>query len=407
MDPLAARRVLLGVGGSIAAYKACELVRALKSAGASVRVAPTRAAARFVTPLTFEALSEQPCLVDPLQMEGGRIPHVEEAHAADLFVVAPASADLFAKLAHGFGDEALLSTFLSYRGPVVIAPAMETQMWEHPATQANVRLLVERGALLVGPEEGPLASGRTGRGRLAALDEILEACRRALSPQDLSGRHVLVTAGPTVEDVDPVRHLTNRSSGKMGAALARVAHRRGARVTLVHGPIQAEVPRGEAISAVPVQSALEMHRAVLKAVDAGDVDVAILCAAVADYRPAFPAERKIKKEAGGLEAIPLVRNPDILAELGERRERPFLVGFAAETHDIEAHAREKLRRKGCDLLCANDVSRPGQGFGADENAVTMFFATGEVKALPLMPKEDVAASILDAIVARLKGGRSR
>lgn len=401
MEPLRDRHVLVGVSGSISAYKACELVRELRAAGATVRVLPTKSAQAFVTPLTFEALSGMPCLTDALQMAEGRIPHVEEAYRADLFVVCPASADVMAKMAHGFADEALLSTLLSYTGPLVVAPAMETHMWEHPATQANLVALQARGARVVGPDEGPLASGRSGRGRLAPVARVVEACREAVSEPDLAGRHVLVTAGPTVEDVDPVRYLTNRSSGKMGAALARVAHRRGARVTLVHGPLEVPVPEGDQLTAVPVRSAEDMHRAVMAAVDTGDVDAAILCAAVADYRPAAVAERKLKKERGELTAIPLAKNPDILRDLGARSARPFLVGFAAETDDVEANAREKLTRKRADVIAANDVSRADSGFGADTNRVVLLFQDGREEHLAPMPKDDVAGHILDAVRAGL------
>lgn len=403
MDPLTNTRILLGVTGSVACYRSLDVVRGLRQAGASVRVLPTQAALAFVTEMAFEAVSGEPCLTTALQMERGQIPHVEEAHRASLFAVCPASADSLAKLAHGLADEALYSTFLSYRGPWVVAPAMETHMWEHVATQANVRLLAERGALILGPDEGPLASGRVGKGRLVPADEIIEGCRAALTPKDLAGRHILITAGPTVEDIDPVRFLTNRSSGKMGVALAQVAARRGARVTLVHGPLRVPTPRMAGLSCIPVRSAQDMYDAVHRQVQNDNVDAAILCAAVADFRPRERAEQKLKKDRGTFDALTLERNPDILSSLGALEKRPLLMGFAAETEEVQQNALAKLRRKNADWIAANDVSASGSGFGVDTNAVWVAFRDGRTEAIETLPKEAVAQRLVDLIAAALRG----
>lgn len=400
MEPLQGKHVLLGVSGSIAAYKACELARQLVAEGARVRVAPTRSATRFVTPLTFEALTGTPCLEGVLDMEDGRIPHVEEAYDADLVIVAPATANLIAKMAHGMADEALLATLLSVRSPVVIAPAMETRMWRHPATQENVEVLRSRGAIIVEPDDGKLASGREGEGRLATLERILEAGRRALTEPDLERRHIIITAGPTAEDIDPVRYLTNRSSGRMGFALATAASRRGALVTLVHGLTAAPLPTGQGIELVPVRSAQEMHDAVMAALDERRVDAAILAAAVADFRPVGVKTEKIKKDEGAL-ALSFERTPDILAEVGRREDRPVLVGFAAETRDVAANARKKLEEKRCDLICANDVSAPGVGFDSEDNHLVLHRRQGEPLDLGRGSKLALANRVLDAVVELL------
>lgn len=405
MDRLAGKHILVGVGGSVAAYRACDLVRRLRELGATVRVAPTRGAAAFVTPMTFEALSGAPCLGGVLEMERGKIPHIEEAYIADAAVIAPASADLIARMAQGMADEALLATLLSFRGPLLIAPAMETRMWDHAATQDNVRTLRARGAWCVGPVDGPLASGRSGKGRLAPIDDIVEHLVHALAPKDLEGKRLLVTAGPTVEDIDPVRYLTNRSSGKMGVALARAAALRGARVDLVHGPLRVEVPRTPGIVAAPVRSATEMLDAALSLVHAADA--ALLCAAVADARPATYVGKKLKKTKGELEAIALMPTADILAALGAhplRQQRRFvLVGFAAETEDVARSAHDKLRRKGCDLVCANDVAEAGSGFDVETNRILIVRRDGSEEWLASMSKRAAADRILDEVVPLLGG----
>lgn len=404
MEPLQGKHVVLGVSGSIAAYKACELARQLVAESARVRVAPTRSATRFVTPLTFEALTGTPCLEDVLDMEDGRIPHIEEAYAADLVMVAPATANFIAKMAHGMADEALLATLLSVRAPVVIAPAMETRMWRHPATQENVELLRSRGAIIVEPDEGKLASGREGEGRLATVERIVEAGRRALTEPDLERRHIIITAGPTAEDIDPVRYLTNRSSGRMGFALATAASRRGALVTLVHGPTSAPLPTGQGIELVPVRSAQQMHDAVMEVLEERRVDAAILSAAVADFRPEGVKTEKIKKDEGGLE-LSFERTPDILAAVGRREDRPVLVGFAAETSDVAANARKKLEEKRCDLICANDVSAPGVGFDSEDNHLVLHRREGEPTDLGRGSKLSLAHRVLDAVV-ELLGARA-
>ena len=402
--PLQGKSVLLGVGASIAAYRACDLIRALRRLGARVRVAPTKSATQFVTPLTFEALSAERCLGDALSLsgDGGHIEHVEAAYESDLALIAPATADLLAKMAHGFADEGLLATLLSYAGPLVVAPAMESQMWAHPATQQNVEVLLARGANFVGPSSGALASGREGVGRLAPVDAIVEAACAALSEQDLAGKRVLVTAGPTAEDIDPVRFLTNRSTGKMGVALARAAAWRGAEVQLVHGPLRCELPALPGLSAVEVRSAAQLSDAVKAQVD--NVDIAIFSAAVADFRPVERAAHKRKKEDGMAQLV-LERTCDVLAQTGARRQKrgsalPLLVGFAAETRDVVAEARRKLERKGCDFICANDVSTAEAGFGANENRVTLVSQRGD-EVLPLMPKDALAHVILDRVRAAL------
>lgn len=401
--PLQGKRVLVGVGGSIAAYRACDLVRRLRELGATVRVAPSKSACAFVTPLTFEALSGAPCLSGLLDMDNGRIAHIEEAYAADAVILAPATANLMAKLAHGLADEALLATMLSFIGPIVIAPAMETRMWMHPATQANVALLQARGASFVGPVAGALASGRSGVGRLAHVDDVIDALLSALSPKDLTGTRIVITAGPTIEDIDPVRYLTNRSSGKMGVALARAAARRGARVDLVHGPLKIAVPAAPLLLAHPVRSAREMCEMTLAL--AGPADAMLLCAAVADARPANVARRKLKKTKGELASIALEPTEDILATLGAQRggpgERPLLVGFAAETSSVEKHARDKLARKRVDLMCANDVSEPGSGFDVDTNRVILLGRSGRRLVLGPASKVAIADGILDEVVALL------
>lgn len=403
MQRLAGQHVVVGVGGSVAAYRACDVIRRLRELGATLRVAPTRGAQAFITPLTLEALSGAPCLLTSLDIEHGRIPHVEEGHRAHCVVVAPASADLLAKMATGFADEALLSLLLSFRGPLVLAPAMETHMWEHPATQENVRILRARGALCIGPVEGPLASGRNGSGRLAHVDDIVEGVVAACTKKDLTGRRIVVTAGPTVEDIDPVRFLTNRSSGKMGVLVAREAALRGAQVELVHGPLKSHVPSTPGLVCHPVRSAEQMRAATLAIVDSSrSVDAAILAAAVADSTPQTVAVRKLKKSEGGLVAIDLTPTVDILASLGSRSDRAFaLIGFAAETHDVERYAEDKRVRKNCDLIVGNDVSAPDSGFDVDTNRIYLARAHGSAW-LPLASKEAVAQRVIDELRALLR-----
>jgi phosphopantothenoylcysteine decarboxylase / phosphopantothenate---cysteine ligase len=395
---LEGKRILLGVTGSIAAYKAVELLRLLTKRGATVQVAMTEAATKFVAPLTFETLSRQEVLLDMWSLAySHRIGHVEATQRADLLLVAPATAQTIGRLALGLADDFLSCIYLASRCPTLVAPAMDCDMFEHPALQANLATLRARGVHIVEPALGPLASGLSGRGRLADLEVILAAVERLLvGPRDLSGRVVLVTAGPTREPVDPVRYLSNRSSGKMGYAIAEAAAARGATVILVSGPTALPPPAG--VDLVPVETAQQMHDAVLAKLPLAGV--VIKAAAVADYRPRRVAGQKIKK-AEGLPEIVLEPTPDILAEVGRRKEQRILVGFAAETQDLVANGRKKLKEKRLDLLVANDVSQPGAGFDADTNIVKILDAAGGVEELPLLSKRDVARRILDRVAALL------
>jgi phosphopantothenoylcysteine decarboxylase/phosphopantothenate--cysteine ligase len=398
ISDLEGKRILLGVTGSIAAYKAVELLRRLTKRGATVQVAMTEAATKFVAPLTFETLSRQEVLLDMWSLAySHRIGHVEATQRADLLLVAPATAQTIGRLALGLADDFLSCIYLAGRCPTLVAPAMDCDMFEHPALQANLATLRARGVHIVEPDLGPLASGLSGRGRLADLEVILAAVERLLvAARDLSGRVVLVTAGPTREPVDPVRYLSNRSSGKMGYAIAEVAAARGATVILVSGPTALPPPAG--VDLVPVETAQQMHDAVLAKLPLADV--VIKAAAVADYRPRRVAGQKIKK-AEGLPEIVLEPTPDILAEVSRRKEQRILVGFAAETQDLVANGRKKLKEKHLDLLVANDVSQPGAGFDADTNIVKILDAAGGVEELPLLPKRDVARRILDRVASLL------
>jgi len=399
------RTVVLCVGGGIAAYKACELARLVVKGRGVVRVAMTPAATRFVQPLTFQALSGAPVLVDLLdpsaEMAYG---HLALARMADLLVVAPATADLLARIRAGLADDAVTTTVLAATCPVLLAPAMNTRMWRNPATVENLAALRARGLHVVGPAAGELADGDVGEGRLADPAEIALAASRLLGNLDLAGRKVLVTAGPTREPIDPVRFISNPSSGKMGYAVARVAARRGAEVTLVSGPTQLADPPG--VKVVRVETAEEMARAVER--EQGGMDLFVGAAAVSDYRPVAASPQKIKKGAGD-ETLVLSRTPDILAGLGARhagrRDAPVLVGFAAETEEVIARAREKLKGKRCDLVVANRVGGPGAGFGADTNRVALVSATelAEIEG----PKEKVAEAILDWILPVLEGRRPK
>jgi phosphopantothenoylcysteine decarboxylase/phosphopantothenate--cysteine ligase len=392
--------VLLGVTGGIAAYKACILVRLLRLQGASVRVVMTRSAERFVGPATFAALSDHRVYTDLFE-EPGVVLHVRLAHEADIAVVAPATANVIAKLAQGVADDLLTSTLLEATCPLVLAPAMHTGMWDHPATQANVDALASRGARIVGPAHGSLAAGDEGTGRMTEPKGILQAIEDVLSSAgDLAGRRIVVTAGPTWEPIDPVRFVGNRSTGKMGFAVAAEAFERGAAVTLVVGPGTVEPPAGPAL--VRVTTADEMRRAVLDA--AAEADAVVMAAAVADFRPETSADDKLKKGLGPPE-VRLVPTPDILlglktAELGSTGG-PVLVGFAAETRDVEASGREKLRRKGVQLLVANEVGREDTGFGSDTNRAAILAADGEDVAMREWTKRELAAAICDRLAKLL------
>ncbi|HYO15677.1 MAG TPA: bifunctional phosphopantothenoylcysteine decarboxylase/phosphopantothenate--cysteine ligase CoaBC [Thermoanaerobaculia bacterium] len=391
-------RVLLGVSGGIAAYKSAEMVRRFRARGHEVRCALTRSAVSFVTPLTLEVLSGRPVDQEEyLTATGtGEEAHITAAAWAQVLCVAPATTNVLARLALGLADDFLTTTALAFTGPVVVAPAMHSAMWEKPSTQEHVDTLRRRGIWIVGPVEGPLASGEVGMGRMAEPEAIVEAVEAAGGAGPLAGRTVLVTAGPTHEPLDPVRFLGNRSSGRMGFALAAEGARRGARVVLVAGPVALPTPPG--VTRVDVVTAREMERAVHEHAPASDLIV--MAAAVADFRPSRPAPTKIKKERG-LPAIELEENPDILAGLRRVAPGAVLVGFAAETHEVERNALAKLERKGADFLVANDVSRADIAFGSDANEVTVFRRDGEPVFLSRRPKTEVAASLLDLFAAKL------
>ncbi|MER6050431.1 bifunctional phosphopantothenoylcysteine decarboxylase/phosphopantothenate--cysteine ligase CoaBC [Streptomyces sp. BHT-5-2] len=404
MDKRERPRVVLGVSGGVAAYKACELLRRFTESGHDVRVVPTASALHFVGEATWSALSGNPATTEVWESVH-EVPHVRIGQAADLVVVAPATADMLAKAAHGLADDLLTNTLLTARCPVVFAPAMHTEMWENPATQENVATLRRRGALVVEPAVGRLTGVDTGKGRFPDPVEIFDLCRQVLArgaqglPQDLAGRHVVVSAGGTREPLDPVRYLGNRSSGRQGYALARTAAARGARVTLVAG--NTELPDPAGVDVVRIGTARQLREAVLKA--AADADAVVMAAAVADFRPAVYAPGKIKKREGQEpEPIALVRNPDILAELSAERARPgqLVVGFAAETDDVLANGRAKLARKGCDLLVVNEVGEH-RTFGSTENEAVILATDGTETPVPYGPKEALADTVWDLVVPRL------
>ncbi|GAF26620.1 phosphopantothenoylcysteine synthetase/decarboxylase [Moorella thermoacetica Y72] len=392
---LEGKNIILGVSGGIAAYKGAELCRLLVQEGATVRVIMTRAAREFITPLTFSTLTGHPALTETFgEGSGGPLTHIDLARGADLFLVAPATANILGKLAAGIADDLLTTTALAVDCPTLVAPAMNVHMFAKAAVQENLVTLKRRGWGIVEPEEGFLACGATGKGRLAALERIVAACRRALAPQDFRDRVVLVTAGGTREPLDPVRYIGNYSSGKMGHALARAAWERGARVTLITA---SQLPPPPGVTAVPVRTAAEMLASLKERFNGADV--VIMAAAVADFRPGRVADRKIKKETLKELTISLEPTEDILAALGRVRERQLLVGFAAETEDLLANARHKLAAKGLDLVVANDVTRPGAEFGSDTNIVTLLYPGGRYEELPRLPKLEAAYRILDAVAA--------
>jgi phosphopantothenoylcysteine decarboxylase/phosphopantothenate--cysteine ligase len=391
-------RIALGVTGGVAAYKAAELVRALQQEKLDVQVVMTRNAQEFITPLTFAALTGQkvitgmfgPSSGEPANVESA-IEHIAVAQRIDLLLIAPATADILARLANGIADDFLTTLYLATKAPTIVAPAMNVNMWEHPATQENLARLRARGARVVEPDEGYLACGMTGPGRLASTEAIVRTVREVLGLRyDFGGETVLVTAGPTCEDLDPIRFLTNRSSGKMGYAVAEAAQRRGATVILVSGPTELSPPAG--VEWIPVRTTEEMHRAVLEC--AAEATVVVMAAAVADYRPVAPQTKKIKRGEGRL-TIALEQTPDILADLGRQKGSRILVGFAAETDHVAENARKKLATKPVDLVVANDVTEPGAGFDVDTNVVTLFARDGREISLPRMTKFDIANRILD------------
>ena len=394
MQPLRGRRLLLGITGGIAAYKAAELARLLVKDGAEVRVVMTRSAAEFIGPMTLQAITGaavREALFDP-QHEAA-MGHIELARWADLVVVAPATADFLAQLAVGMAHDLLSTLCLAADAPLLVAPAMNQAMWRHPATSANVEVLASRGVRLLGPDVGDQACGDVGPGRMLQPADILDAVRARLAPGRLAGRRVLLTAGPTREALDPVRFLGNRSSGKMGFALASALVAEGAGVTLISGPVS--LPTPDRVMRIDVETALQMRDAVFTSLPGAAIFIA--CAAVADFRPAEVAARKIKKTAETL-TLQLVRNPDILSEVSRLAERPFCVGFAAETDDVEAYAEAKRRAKGLDMIAANQVSA-GQGIEVDDNALTVIWEGGRER-LPMQSKPRLAAQLVNLIVDR-------
>jgi phosphopantothenoylcysteine decarboxylase / phosphopantothenate---cysteine ligase len=393
------RRILIGVTGGIAAYKICELVRRLRDLDADVRVVMTEGATHFVTPTTFQALSGQPVRVS-LWDEAGEaaMGHIELAKWAERVLIAPASADTIARLAHGFADDLLSTVVLATAAPVYIAPAMNQQMWANLAVQANIGTLRVRGMGILGPADGDQACGDIGSGRMLEPHELRDVLVASFGEQSLRGRRVLVSAGPTYEDIDPVRFIGNRSSGRMGFAVATAARDAGADVTLVAGPVSLPTPAG--VNRIDVRSARQMQEAVLKA--AVSTDIYIGAAAVGDYRPVDTADHKLKKTDGSPLRLELAENPDIIASLAALPDRPFLVGFAAETKALAAYAQDKLLRKGIDMIAANEVG-PGRGFEVAENALQLYWRDGGA-ALPQMPKTELARQLVTHIAQRFLAG---
>jgi phosphopantothenoylcysteine decarboxylase/phosphopantothenate--cysteine ligase len=395
---LAEKKIVLGVTGGIASYKAAELARELVRAKAQVFVIMTRSAQEFITPLTFQTLSGNPVSTDLFSLiEESEIGHISLADRADILVIAPATANMIGKIAGGIADDMLSTVVFATKAPVLLAPAMNVHMWENPVCRENIQKLRNRGFHFIDPESGELACGYEGKGRLAEISAILEEIRALLVPKDFSEETVLVTAGPTEEDLDPVRFLSNHSSGKMGYALAKAAQRRGADVILVSGPTS--LPPPAKVKLVPVRSAREMREAVLHHLE--KASVLLMAAAVSDYRPKQASPQKMKKTSAP-SVLELVQNPDILLEAGKIKGSRIFVGFAAETQNLLKNAKEKLAKKNLDFIVANDVSRPGAGFRVDTNIVKIIGRSGKVEKLPLMSKEDLANRILERILALKK-----
>ena len=399
MSALNDKSVLLGVTGGIAAYKAVDLVSRLIKLGASVNVIMTQNATKLVSALTFQTISRNPVATDTFaEIENWQPEHISLADRADILVIAPATANIIAKLAHGIADDMLSTTALAVTCPILVAPAMNSHMYDNPIFQENMDILKRHNFSFVEPDSGPLACGYEGKGRLADAEKIIEKIETLIDqPDDLKGKTILVTAGPTRESLDPVRFITNRSTGKMGYAIAEAASSRGADVILISGPTALSQPAG--VKLVSVETALQMHSEVIK--NASQSDAVIMAAAVADYRPRDVSSQKIKKDHGEI-TLTLERNPDILAELG-RRKSPgqVLVGFSMETESLIDNARKKLREKSLDFIIANDVSQAGAGFGTDTNIVLIIDSSGGEKSFPLMSKRDVADIILDEVKSRL------
>jgi len=391
---LQGKNIVLGVSGGIAAYKAVELLRLLTKAGADVHVIMTKSAREFVTPLTFQTLSGHPVHTDLFSLyQEQEIDHISLADRADLFILAPTTANLVGKIAQGLADDLLTTSVMATKAPVLIVPAMNSNMYENPIYQRNEKYLADCGYHILEPISGALACGWEGKGKLPDPAVIFAAAESVLTPKDLLGCSILVTAGPTWEELDPVRYITNYSSGKMGFAIAAVAQQRGAQVILIAGPTNLTVPVG--VRCVPVISAAEMHAAVFDHLEG--IDVVIKAAAVADYRPIDRSVQKIKKAADE-STLKLEKNPDILAELGQQKDGRILVGFAAETERLLAHAAEKLKKKNLDLIVANDITQNGAGFDVDTNIVRLLHADGRVEELELMRKGQVAQHLLDRVM---------
>jgi len=391
---------VLGVGGGIAAYKSAELARALMERGLRVQVVLTPAAEKFITPLTFAALTGRKVITDlfgsasPEETLSSAVEHIAVAQENDILVIAPATADLLARLAHGLANDFLTTTYLAFTGPVVLAPAMNNNMWMHPATQENLAILKSRGHLIIEPEEGLLACGTTGPGRLAEPERIADmVAGLGLHRRDLEGETILVTAGPTEEPLDPVRFISNRSSGKMGYALAQAAAQRGARVILVSGPVQLPEPPG--VSVVHVRTAVEMRNAVMEHL--ADATIVVKSAAVADYHLSRVPQHKVKKTSARM-SLDLDPTPDILAELGQKKGDRLLIGFAAETENLTESARQKLKSKNCDMVVANLVNQEGTGFESDQNEVVLVLRTGETIPIARAPKREIADRIFDQVM---------
>lgn len=393
------KTIVLGISGGIAAYKAATLCSKLVQAGANVRVVMTESATKFITPLTLQTLSRHPVYLDTFdEFDASVVSHIDLADSADLVVIAPATANIIAKMANGLADDMLSTTLLATTAQILVAPAMNVHMYAHPAVEHNMALLAERGVRFIEPGTGQLACGYVGKGRLAEPEDIVIAVKNWFAKsKELAGKRVLVTAGGTVERLDPVRYLTNDSSGKMGLAIAEAAANRGAEVTLIAARTSVDISGG--IHVIQVETAEEMLQAVLNQYD--ETDIVIKAAAVADYRPVVKAASKMKKNDGRL-VIELERTTDILQTLGERKKDQFLVGFAAETEQIDHYAMDKLRRKNCDLVVANDVSKAGAGFNTDTNIVKVFGKEGLVEEMPLLQKREVADRLLSLIAGRIK-----
>jgi phosphopantothenoylcysteine decarboxylase / phosphopantothenate---cysteine ligase len=394
------REIILGVTGGIAAYKSVELLREMTKKGANVHVVMTKNAQQFIAPLTFQTLSGNPVLCDMFQLlEDSKIGHIALADIADLTVIAPATANIMGKIANGIADDYLTTMVMATKVPVLFAPSMNVNMWQSSFVQNNVERLKAHGYQFVEPTEGDLACGTYGKGKLADIEEIIEKIEDIFTKKDLYHQRVLVTAGPTLEPIDPVRYITNRSTGKMGFALAKIARRRGAEVTLITGPNYLSLPRRD-IPQIQVNDAREMYDAVMHYFE--DSHIVIMAAAVADFRPRDVLTEKITKRKNGVYLLEMDRNPDILKELGEKRRNHILVGFAAETSELMENAEAKLKEKNLDLIVANDVTQAGAGFGVDTNIVKILDTAGKVKKVPLLSKDEVASIILDQVVKLVK-----